>query len=1276
MSEHLRAQADATPDEAADGNVVLTMIEDLPGTPKGRRFACATGDMPLPPGGLAYVVEVEVSEGAPDGQGGPHATGPLGADTPSDAGVPVAPGREGAATSDVRDAAAAPTDAVDASGSDGSNAPADAPTADAISHLRIVGYIDRFSRAFSVDGPLSMPPAQRPDLQLLRYADQDGTLGCVELLGEDPDDEPWRVAEFRATDDGHLVFTDSRVELGAAGEGCSPLALSHAVSLAFLAFCYLPRLRGESLSALSVGDVLDRLGSEGLFDAIDHIVATVERAEASSFVTPPGIVLYLVRMLHAAGAVGVTAAGLAARVEGVPDATGLSWATTGTVAPAPLLPGLFVAMQGPTEPQVHLVRTTEYANMFYVAFNRAQVSDGGACLLLEIEGILNRFLLIVQRLDDAGVLMTATQAQCAEVDRWVIEDILAPGLAALRATGLLAGAVEAGHLAELGEGTLVPDATGAVSEADRAPAADVGAAEKNAAEGRDGAAAVVAEVHDGERVAASSVGVTGACSMPDDGDTIPALARSEVDAAERAAGTPATDGEAAPVAPSDEADASTAGSAHPARIEDGAAASDAPGDLLDLGPDAFPTFAPEVVVPAPERGDLDVRLAFARACESLQLPFRLEYRFRYDAVEGALSVDIGCPDPSVMPRELWDRSSDAWRALSDEERAGSVTRYVFHLAALVACAAFACDGRVSRVVINAWGTEEQPANGAPQPAGQPPEIEDAPEPSEAEDAPEPPEPPEAAGAPELSDTLEPSAPSGEIASELEAFRTYVEHALQSLFDLVDTDGTSSDGACEEDTTGEACLLSASFERAPFLATLAACDPARRDVSDDSPVDAESEDPAAEAPLATPPTRSSVEENPADLVRRTAHAYRLDEHGALLPVRALVRLDAFSPASAHAHDDIETDARPLGARASRLLRAQRVRDLGIYEDAPRRTLADQVRSAFASDDLSKTLAAIRGMHDRTENTLVRAACLRVSEGIVSGALTKDSTDEFKEIFSDIYGLKAGLRSASRLAQRGDQQAAARALASLIDHADEQGWFADSPTRVYRYFDCYASRVLYATHCARSLDGDRELRLCADEYFLAHHRLATLLSDSIEYGEQSIEHARRCVELAPSVAASYLRLARCYFCAFDYESEINVLNRMLTIAWNPTDVAMALYWLGYAYWMTDRPRLGLACYQRCVAYDRNLAEPCSSEVADFARREGARPQPLDDDEVRELMRQGGVPLGQVRLNAEALVRAAGFAADAGSYRLAQNLLGSASVILRDDALAPVLESYGEG
>ena len=42
-------------------------------------------------------------------------------------------------------------------------------------------------------------------------------------------------------------------------------------------------------------------------------------------------------------------------------------------------------------------------------------------------------------------------------------------------------------------------------------------------------------------------------------------------------------------------------------------------------------------------GEWDVRTRFLRACESLRLPFRLEYRFDCHADGGALNVRFGLP---------------------------------------------------------------------------------------------------------------------------------------------------------------------------------------------------------------------------------------------------------------------------------------------------------------------------------------------------------------------------------------------------------------------------------------------------------------------------------------------------------------------------------------------------------------------------------------------------------------------------------------------------------
>ena len=134
-------------------------------------------------------------------------------------------------------------------------------------------------------------------------------------------------------------------------------------------------------------------------------------------------------------------------------------------------------------------------------------------------------------------------------------------------------------------------------------------------------------------------------------------------------------------------------------------------------------------------------------------------------------------------------------------------------------------------------------------------------------------------------------------------------------------------------------------------------------------------------------------------------------------------------------------------------------------------------------------------------------------------------------------------------------------------------------------------------------------------------------------------------------------------------------MLRIAWSPTDVGLALYWLGYAFCLTDRRDVGLACYQRCVEYDRSLTEIAATEAVDFLQRYGEKPRALGDREVEALLAREGIDLGQVARNADFLVQAAGALADVGAYGFARNLLGAAEATLRDDAMPPVFESLEE-
>lgn len=891
----------------------------------------------------------------------------------------------------------------------------------------VVAYVDGFGRAFSTGSLQTMPPACAPDVQFKHYIDDALHSGCVEVATAGG--RMARLAEYDEGAKGAIRLVGSRVHLGDAADAPS---LAEAVAVAFVALWLLPRSQGVSLSSVSVKDILAHLRSPDLFAALDAILTDVGRGEDHPLLAPPGVLTYFAYNLRSAGLANLKAADLAPRdswdaashgsgapfVDGLP---GMHQAPTGSLMAAMRaafeasgIPGLAVLGNGlaGAEPKVRLVRTSSYANAFYVGFDRRHVSAEGARKLLEAESLLNRFVLMVEALDRVGAVQTAPLEQVAQLDAWLIDDSANLAWSYLR-----------------------------------------------------------------NEVPADRRAVTGS-------------------------------------------------------------------------------------------SELDVRLSFARGCESLRLPFRLEYGFRFDGETGALVVDVECPSAALMPRATWDAAAQTWHPSLRSEREGLAARYALHLMVTIACVGFWAGDCVQRMAVNCWHG------------------------------------------------LGSSAGVNELAAE----------------------GTEARSLAMREP---ACVATAVFERERFVAA-----------------------------LATEEERAACVADPFAFVEGMRHSLSLTAEGHLGQVRPLYTLDDSSLHPEGSDCPPELDSHVLTERGAALLHAKEVSDLRIYENTVRKAAAEEVVAAFRVGGHEAALNAVKDIHDRTENLLLRSACLQVSEGIANGSYTGDSKAAIAETLSDIYGMQAAMERAHKL-MRSNPAAACAQLERMLAVANEQGWFADTPTRKYRYFDSYASRMMYSLRCAEADDG-RSLRLPADEYYLGYYRLATIMAESLDHGEEAIAHARRCVELAPSVAASHLRLARCYFCVFDYRSEIGSLYDALRVAWNPSDVGMALYWLGYALCMVDEYAAGVACYQACARYDGSLAEPAAAEIADFARRRPAPIRELSEAEERAALQAAGIDLDAVDANVEFLVQAAGAATDARSYALARNLLSSAEISLRDDAVPPVLES----
>ena len=634
------------------------------------------------------------------------------------------------------------------------------------------------------------------------------------------------------------------------------------------------------------------------------------------------------------------------------------------------------------------------------------------------------------------------------------------------------------------------------------------------------------------------------------------------------------------------------------------------------------------VTPAPAGSpQLDVRLAFARGCESLRLPYRLEYEFDYDAPSHTLVVEMGAMPVCVMPRVRWDAHARAWSDIDEGARAGLASRYAAFCAQSVAAVGFWACPDVERVFVNV-----RRGFGATKKMAEFPSADD-------------------------------------FVAQLNAMLS------DPVFGGMPLESN--------------CILTVKFDRARFVTGM---------IGDEA--------------------RTQVHADPFELISRVPHAFGIGVDGTLSDVRPIFSLSSVAlgmldgmpgkgdeasgqgeqpdqPEGEQAEGeqaegagapnpldllaeldfpqaapDPEVDTAEMGQQGWELLRARRVCDMGIFEGSWRKDEAGRIMDAFENQSGMAAIACARDACARTENPLYNAALMRVIEGIATDGLDEDSRDTAVAMLDDIYGLQPLMGQAAEVVQDNPGQAR-RLLEQIVARADGAGWFTDSKTRAYRYFDAYASRALYAYRCTDDLAG-RELRLCADEYYMAHYRLSTLLEGDLDSAEDAIAHARRCVELAPGVATSHLRLARCYFSAFDYNSEIEALKAALPIIWNPKDMGLALYWLGYAFCMTDAPDAGMACYQRAVSFDRSLAETCSSEMADFAKKKGWEPKTFTEREANLALRAVGVDLALHDENVQFLVKAAGVVLEAGNRDMTYKLLGAAGLCLHDDAIAPVLTS----
>lgn len=412
--------------------------------------------------------------------------------------------------------------------------------------------------------------------------------------------------------------------------------------------------------------------------------------------------------------------------------------------------------------------------------------------------------------------------------------------------------------------------------------------------------------------------------------------------------------------------------------------------------------------------------------------------------------------------------------------------------------------------------------------------------------------------------------------------------------------------------------------------------------------------------------TAAEKEGGSLVERLERREVFVKNGRLGVVGAFRDLEGEELCPIERHKNPETDERALCDTTGLLHGARKIEDLGINEGAERAKVAESVASVLKLAGNGAAIARLKDIHDRSEDLTLRSVCTKAELAISQNALGEDPSRTIADIFADAWGLRAMRIHASALAEQ-DSVSARETLEQIVLLSQADGSFDDTESVRHRYFDSYASRVLFAVHD----DDPRTVEALPDEIFAAHHGLAQLLHDSFDDQDVALEHAKHCIEIAPTVSAGYLSLARTYFLSGDRSSQIETLVDMLRIAWNPSDAALGLYWLAYAIWHDGRPEVGASCYLQAIKLDPTIQEIAARELDELLKQNPGLAYPGLDGSVGTLL-EAGIPIDALQRNAEVLIDAAKIAADSGNLSLASSLLSSGLRSVRDDAMYPLLDS----
>lgn len=222
-----------------------------------------------------------------------------------------------------------------------------------------------------------------------------------------------------------------------------------------------------------------------------------------------------------------------------------------------------------------------------------------------------------------------------------------------------------------------------------------------------------------------------------------------------------------------------------------------------------------------------------------------------------------------------------------------------------------------------------------------------------------------------------------------------------------------------------------------------------------------------------------------------------------------------------------------------------------------------------------------------------------------------------------------------------------LLDLISAYDAADALRDSDAR-----PLYCANMIARVAVSQVDEGEQtRYRKLPDTAFDARAMLCRLYRD-MGNAEDAIRLGEELVRLAPTSFSAYHLLALAYIEVDRDADAIAALLAGLRVAADSADISCAYYRLGFLYWRTGDPSLGLACYAMIDPRSLFFGE-AQLEIKELMQRCHLGRRPTRDEAIAAL-RTDGVPVAPLPQLCELVARSAVALVDAGALHAAAPLV----------------------